>query len=67
MEELVIEYDWFFSVGIIPRILQATAGLILTTHRMNSEGIRRYMQAAVNTPVPENLKAQAQKLKHKRA
>ena len=67
MEELVIEYDWFFSMGIIPRILQATAGLMLTTHRMNAEGIKRYMQAAVNTPVSENLRAQAEKLKQKRA
>lgn len=66
-EELVIEYDWFFSMGIIPRIIQASAGIMLTCHRMNSEGIRRYMQAAVNTPVPDNLRAQAEKLKQKRA
>ena len=54
-------------MGIIPRILQATAGIIMTTHRMNSEGIKRYMQTAVNTPVSENLRAQAEKLKQKRA
>ncbi len=67
MEELVIEYDWFFSVGIIPRIMQSMAAMMLTTHRMNSEGIKRYMQAAVNTPVSDNLRQQAEKLKQKRA
>jgi len=62
LEELAIKYDAWFSYSVEARILQHLAGIIMTTHRLNSEGVKQFMQKAVNTPAPDSLRKMAENL-----
>ncbi len=55
LEEVAIKYDAWFSHSVEARLVQHFAGLIMTTHRLNSEGVKQFMNKAVNTKTPDGV------------
>ena len=61
-EEFVIKYDEYFTSKVEVRIVQATISVFLQTHRLNMAGAQKFVETAVKTTSPSNLKSKINKL-----